>query len=187
MALNVEEWMKLNTAYCKRLCVWLSAKACEINSQYSNSAIGDSRCYGCNGLNDQALPLEVILNKSLHLALEEVLEADTLTENDFEDDLDILEISAMDESELDAALAELLPEYEVALERAVATSERNTRPVKVRKVKKVAVYLGRCLICGGYMVFAPERQFDEWDDEVYRCYSCGWRTSPQYEWNRNNV
>jgi len=194
MALNVDEWMKLNTAYCKRLCVWLSGRACEINRQYSNSATGDLRCRGCNGLNDQAPPLDVMLSRSLQLALEEVLEAAALPkeqilceDDDLGDDSDALEQDSIDEDELDAALAELMPEYEVCLQRSEICSERKTPPSKAHKVKKFAVYMGRCTRCGGYMVFAPEWQAPLRDDEVYRCYSCSWRTSPEYDWNRGNM
>jgi ribosomal protein L44E len=53
---------------------------------------------------------------------------------------------------------------------------------------RIAVYIGRCKRCGGYMVNALEgRQFGRRIDDVYRCFSCGWRTSPQYAWNRQEL
>lgn len=184
MAANADEWLQLNTSYCHRLRAWVTAKTCEKNRLRSGLPSGDLRCNGCNGLSDQALPLDVTLSRSLQLALEEVLKSDTLPKEQVLDgeDVDNLEYGSIDEDELEAELAKLLPEYRVYLQSS--ETERRIRPAKTVKVKKVAVYLGRCQICGGYMVFAPERQFDERDDEVYRCYSCSWRTSPEYEWNR---
>jgi hypothetical protein len=51
--------------------------------------------------------------------------------------------------------------------------------------KSYAVYMGRCERCQGYMVRDIEGQFSKRDDDVHRCFTCGWRTSPVYEWNRH--
>ena len=90
---------------------------------------------------------------------------------------------AIDEDALDKELAALMPEYLLSLEDE-EESPAPRRSKSPSKIKQVAVFMGRCPKCGGYMLNAPERQFDQWDEEVYRCFSCSWRTSPVYEWNR---
>lgn len=61
------------------------------------------------------------------------------------------------------------------------------RPPKQDKHRKVAVFMGRCPRCAGYMLNAPERQYSVRDEEVYRCFCCGFRTSPSYLWNRQEL
>jgi predicted SprT family Zn-dependent metalloprotease len=46
------------------------------------------------------------------------------------------------------------------------------------------VFMGRCPRCRGFMQNDRERQFNERDEHVYRCFTCGWRTSPIYNENR---
>jgi hypothetical protein len=55
---------------------------------------------------------------------------------------------------------------------------------RLNKPRRVAVFVGRCHKCGGYMMNALERHDGIRDDEVYRCFNCGWRTSPRYQFNR---
>lgn len=51
----------------------------------------------------------------------------------------------------------------------------------------VRVFMGRCHRCNGYMVHGAKEHHDgATDDEVYRCFNCGWKISPQYDYNRKN-
>lgn len=65
-------------------------------------------------------------------------------------------------------------------------AEIQVRGYLPEKPLRVAVYRGRCIRCGGYMINALERHDGIHDDDVYRCFCCGWRTSPVYETNRRN-
>ncbi|GFO61179.1 hypothetical protein GMST_35040 [Geomonas silvestris] len=193
MALNADEWIRLNTSYCNRLCLWITAKNCEVNRLRSESSTGDLRCKGCNGLHDQAQPIEVALTRSLQQTLEEIFALDQLQHEDsnysqtqagyHSDDLGD---SLIDEDELDDLLSVLFPEFQESQPISAPLSQSFTKCLNAHKPRKVAVYIGRCRKCGGYMIHAPERQFDQRDEEVYRCFSCSWRTSPGYSWNRIN-
>ena len=191
MALNADEWLKLNTSYCQRLSAWLTEKACEANRILSFSGKGDLRCKSCNGLGDQINPSNETLTCSLIAALVDVFEADEppeeCTEDDGEDVFDEMDCREIDEDELDEELAALLPEYQLHIGKDQALSKKKPQAVESRRPKQVAVFAGRCRRCGGFMINVPERQFDERDEDVYRCFSCGWRTSPEYAWNRKNL
>lgn len=51
----------------------------------------------------------------------------------------------------------------------------------VERSRKVPVYVGRCIRCDGYMTHSFREAGDDGiDDAVYRCFNCGWRTSPKY-------
>jgi len=192
MALNADEWLLLHTAHCNRMTAWITAKTCEGNRLRSGSDSG-LNCNGCEGLYNQAEPLELILSRSLQHSLEEILTMDGLQEegNTYSVekagvDTRDLDPGSVDEDALDKELAALFPEYTDSMQLSDLVWEEVCRPVKAQKVKKFAVYMGRCQKCGGYMIFAPEQQFDVKDVEVYRCYSCSWRVSPEYEWNRKH-
>lgn len=76
---------------------------------------------------------------------------------------------------------------EVETQAEIAALFKETKDRR-EKSKRYAVYQGRCHRCGGYMDNTRENQFmEKWDDDVYRCLACGWRTSPAYAWNRNNL
>lgn len=185
MALNAEEWIRLNTSYCNRLSAWLSPKSCEANRVRSASGEGDLRCSGCNGLNDQE-QVSSTLNRSLHLALVEVLTADDSTAEDEGKPEELAPLYErgcfdLDELELDELLAGL---FELGQEEM----REECRPVYLEdspeKPRRVPVFTGRCSRCNGYMVNDQERQSNERDEHVYRCFTCGYRTSPIYKDNR---
>jgi len=50
---DCEEWLALNTNYCKRLRSRLTAEECEKQQQYSQGHKGDLRCSGCGGPDNQ--------------------------------------------------------------------------------------------------------------------------------------
>jgi len=183
-------WQSANdVAWCQRLTALLSVTACRQNQKRTGL---DCRCDGCGGLDNQTAPprqqLSLILSKSKSpvigsaapteplaiaapmgsfSALDEVIDnprADPLTGDDSDS-------TELEDEELLALFPELAedpwPDYPRFSEYHDETPRR-------------AVYRGRCKKCGGYMEYARERH----DDNVFRCFSCGWRTSPEYERNR---
>ena len=83
-----------------------------------------------------------------------------------------------------AGLNAWLTEEEDAAE-PVAESVRVALPDPPDQARRVAVYVGRCIRCHGAMMHGAREYGDGMiDDAVYRCLSCGWRTSPGYEENR---
>lgn len=103
--------------------------------------------------------------------------ADCLDEDDFEDEI----------MRLFPELREFIEESEPELIDCGCEIDRERIGSEAKHGKKYAVYMGRCKRCGGYMDNIREMQFvEKWDDDVYRCLACGWRTSPAYAWNRVN-
>lgn len=102
--------------------------------------------------------------------------------------LDDLDIELADESiedlcpGLSQGINSLLMEESATLQEENRPNLRECRQSR----KKVAVFMGRCHRCDGYMLNDRERQFSITDEEVYRCVSCGWRTSPVYAFNQVN-
>ncbi|HEY6872912.1 MAG TPA: hypothetical protein VI298_09330 [Geobacteraceae bacterium] len=192
-ALDENAWIAENTSFCNRLSARITEDACQNNRQISVKGNGVSCCRGCNGIHNQperrAIQLQLVTS---HASSDDKAELDRfmLDEEDgaeteievSEGELDYSE-AWIDEEDLDEKLFELFPDL-----REI-NQEREDSPVEARRPRpekggvRFAVYLGRCTKCGGYMVNTRERQ----DDEVYRCFNCGWRTSPEYEWNRENL
>jgi len=143
------------------------------------------RCEGCNGLYDQAEPLVDALNRSLQVALEEIIDMDLSCPERVgnagkigkhpadEYDCDDLEPLLLEE-ELLALFPELAEEDEP--EEQIERVYREYQTAAPRR----AIYKDRCKRCGGYM-----ENTREWgDDNVFHCLCCGWRTGPEYELNR---
>jgi DNA-directed RNA polymerase subunit RPC12/RpoP len=158
----------------------ITVVACSDNQQQSKF---DNRCTGCRGLFDQAEPVAAT---SLPLSFLEELEEpqpsaeepDTSTASDDQYRPDL------DDDELEELLAEYFPD-EVAEQQE--QEHRDTvclDDLPDTRGRRVPVYIGRCVRCGGYMINAMERYDGIKDDDVYRCFTCGWRTSPVYEINR---
>jgi hypothetical protein len=200
--MDIETWLATNTAYCLRYQARLSMAACGQNRGRSG---GDCRCEGCGGLYDQPPPV---------LALRLVSPARYANENEpdrailpvdvedpqgefpnadqIEDESDTLALLADFEVELaeeqlgdlcpglSGEIGELLAEDTAQMDEEVLSERREKKPRR----RKVAVFMGRCHRCSGYMVNDRERQFGETDEELYRCFSCGWRISPIYAFNR---
>ncbi|EKD36403.1 MAG: hypothetical protein ACD_75C01523G0005 [uncultured bacterium] len=202
MALSADDWLQLNTSYCKRLAAWITARSCDSNRVLSSSKVGDLRCNGCNGLHDQVLTATPILTDSLHHALAELLEEDTQQEEQSElqnlgDDSGAMDNLSMDEDDLDDEVLALFPELreffevrepeqDVPLTKHLAEQEVPITRHKVKASnKKYAVLIGRCKRCHGYMQNDIEWHHGEHDDDIHRCFTCGWRTSPVYAWNRD--
>jgi hypothetical protein len=205
-AVDIDQWLAGNTAYCARYQARLSSTACEQNRKYSRE---DLRCEGCGGLHDQpplpALRLVYPARPEFHkepepaplpgetdtgdVCRDEFASLDQAREEDEDlsllDDLEI-ELSA---AQLEALCPGLAAEIGELVSEEIPSSEEQARADR-RKRKprrgKVAVFMGRCHRCGQYMVNDRERQFSEKDEGVYRCYTCGWRVSPVYVFNRGN-
>lgn len=91
-------------------------------------------------------------------------------------------------------IMELAPELaQELLSRATSGKElgelvRRAKTVEAKPApRRFAVYMGRCRKCSGYMVNTREHQFDSRDEDIYRCFNCGWRTSPKYRDNRHEA
>ena len=82
------------------------------------------------------------------------------------------------DDELTGFHLELLKLLEDDFEEPVERKPAKTVP------QKFAVPTGVCPRCQGYLVNDPERGDGIWDTGVYRCFNCGHRVSPVYEWNR---
>lgn len=185
MALDHQAWLKLHTSYCTRLQSWISHKSCDANRERSSSRSGDCRCFGCGGLDNQAQS-PVPLNSTLSEILEEVLTEDTKTRTTAYHESALTD---HDPDEIHAQLMQLFPDLSV-LEPSETTDDAADQERQGRRTKrgytrrKYAVYKGRCRRCGGYMTNDIEWHDGTKDDEIYRCFTCGWRTSPEYTWNR---
>jgi hypothetical protein len=174
MTLTTNDWLLQNALFCNRLHARITLQVCEENRAKSD----DLRCEGCTGLEDQerGIPRKepVVFFSEPSLEDREVVEA---SETDGSDTFDSDEpyVEPVDD-DLEGELLSLLEDdfEELIPEPAI----------KQNKCKQVAVFMGRCPICDGYMVNAPEQQYSVRDEEVYRCFCCGFRTSPSYEWNR---
>lgn len=178
---GVALWFAANQAgYCIRMRATITAAACTANQKQSSL---DNRCTGCRGLFDQIAP--VVAAALPFASLNEVEEAAPASEDsgdwqnpDSQDRLDLTE------DELDELLSEYFPDEttdrqeQEQRERIYLDDPPDARP------RRVPVYIGRCARCRGYMINALERYDGIKDDNVYRCCSCGWRTSPGYEINR---
>lgn len=189
MTLTTDDWLTLHAQYCNRYRARMTPEGCEENRQKADNF----RCAGCDGLKDAQRELEyrppIVIqcepeaNDPMTQALAGALQ-DILNGKEDEGALEDPEAEELDdesEEELNSFHYKLLALMECDVEKP--ETEHRPRPEKTRN-RRFAVYIGRCRRCSGYMVNTPERQFTEHDDETYRCFSCGWWTSPAYEWNR---
>ena len=172
MMISPEEWLSENAMYCNRQGLRVTPAHCE---EY-RKIHAESRCRGCGGLEERRRDLEykepvvffsdpepeAVMTTALAEALQEILDCDMVAGNQAG-------------SEMSAFQRELLSLLEDDPEELIV--ER--RP-KSKVSRRYARFMGRCPKCRGYMVNSPERH----DDDVYRCFTCGHRTSPEYQWNR---
>lgn len=187
MALNTDEWMRLNTSYCNQLAAWITAKTCDVNRLQSNSKGGDLRCSGCNGLHDQVQVRDAELSWLFHVAIAEVLIAADSSEDDLSQaDPETVTGSGVcypDETELDDLIADLFPCDDIDEETDIRMPVYIKEPYE-KPARRVLVFMGCCPRCQGFMQNDREQDFSERDEEVYRCWACGYRTSPVYKDNR---
>lgn len=175
----IDTWLGQHAGYCNRYGARITEAVCNANREKTS----DSRCFGCGGLEPEARELERHEPIVFFSEEEEIEPAPVVDPDEGDDLLDLSEIDLDPEedelSTLQHTLLGLLGNDEPELELPPLPK----KPAK----RRVAVFTGRCQRCGGYMVNDPERQYSENDDEVYRCFCCGWRTSPGYEWNLQNI
>jgi len=211
MTLSPDEWLSLNARYCNRYLVRLTPANCAANRIKTD----DCRCNGCNGLEDvQREPERTVpviihdepepetcctdpMSRALAKALYEILAGDEWLD---EEPVDDLEDDEEDDLEPQATIpndtgnGEVDPLIQLLLgELQGYGGETEPEPLRVEIVepperkRHVKVYVGRCLKCEGYMVPAPWEGHDGIADrEVYRCFNCGWRISPAYDYNRKH-
>lgn len=174
-------WLASNAALCLRMDARITEAGCLDNQRQSKF---DNRCTGCRGLFDQAVPvaaapLSFVFLDELEESQQAQEETDVWTASDSHNRPEL------DEDALEELLAKYFPDDEADQE----AEEQKREPVylddpKPDKGRRVPVYVGRCARCGGYMVNALERYDGIKDDDVYRCFTCSWRTSPGYKHNR---
>lgn len=177
MALAEDQWLNQNTLFCNRLHARLTPAVCRANQR----SVDDCRCHGCSGLEDQErkLPRREPVIVLADPEPEQAIERETEACDEYWLDTEEPELEAEEElSDLHRCLLELIDQEE---------EEAPQRRPEHRRPRKVAVFMGRCPRCSGYMTEAPEQQFEVRDNEVYRCFSCGYRSSPSYQWNRKQV
>jgi hypothetical protein len=179
-------WQASNGAVrCNRMGATITAVDCERNR---NQTYVDCRCSGCGGLDNQAAPLQQS-PPSLALVWDAGKEADGSPEAD---DGDVTKINtadqrvcSFDDEEIENLLAEMFPVDDMDEDEGEEYPERTyIEDPPEAKGRRVLVYTGCCTRCGGYMTNDREKQFDVRDEDVYRCFTCGWRTSPRYANNR---
>lgn len=203
--MDIEQWLTENTTYCIRHKARLSLVACETNRKHSGE---DLRCADCGGLFNQgtlttsSLP-RLVRPENIDCLSQEALPVDGEDKEDQADELSAEagpddpgeDLSCLDDLEVDLSdeqLEALYPGFTDEMNELCKgkASESDAVPCGDRRgsrkgqARKVTVFMGRCRRCGGYMLNAPEKQFELRDDSVYRCFTCGWRTSPGYEFNR---
>jgi len=188
-AVEYDVWIASNTAKCHRLDAWISEATCISNRAVSEGKFGDGRCTGCNGLHDQPkheVRLRAVIPSVDNATVENAAQKEDQRPRDEENSAPVLvEELKPDGDPLTCALLAGL--------RSLLSDEEDDQPVKpprgVRKKshKRVQVFSGRCTRCNGYMVHGAKEAHDGIiDDDVYRCFNCGWRTSPGYSYNRNH-
>lgn len=186
-------WLAANAAaYCQRMRATITHTACAENKRRSGQTYGDNRCRFCGGLDDQAGPVlghqpekkpDTCFTKDVDGSPVADLADEALVKGVDVEPPARIGAAVMDGVEMEKLLSELFGEDENT------EDEPETRRViyledPPEKRSSIPVYTGRCAKCGGYMVNALERHDGIIDDDVYRCFSCGWRTSKAYEINR---
>ena len=203
--LDAAAWLAVHTGYCIRHRARLTPASCQKNQSVSIASSGDLRCAGCGGLDNQPEPMKPTLtlihgglDQNEHGARGEVELPGPVTEQlpvelwgdtDQEEDatkLDLAELVGVALESLDPLIQQLLQALHISASGAEAEDAEPEQifvelPDLPERRIKVAVFAGRCIRCDGAMLHAAREQHD---DEVYRCFNCGWHTSPGYEENR---
>lgn len=148
--------------------------------------------------NDRCAAALSPLTQLLIDALQEILDGDEVLDDDLlssrgDDALDDISdlyrqgpLEAAENMPLSALLLAKLHEYDEDDRPETIKSTAGIRKRLERK-NRVSVYMGRCQRCSGFMVHGVKEYHDGVvDDEVYRCFNCGWRTSPAYDYNRKH-
>jgi hypothetical protein len=189
-------WLAINAVgYCQRMSATLTHASCAENKRRSCQKFGALRCQFCGGLDDQQYPAperpaRPVEKNDLPKVVDGPPVADLADETILKgigaEPAARIGAAAMDDVEMEELLSELFGD-----ECSEDEEESQDEPRRVvyledppERRQSVPVYTGRCQRCGGYMVNALERHDGIIDDDVYRCFSCGWRTSKTYELNR---
>lgn len=174
-----------------RLAATITHATCEENQRQSTHKYGDLRCQGCGGLDNQRLaPLSGRERSVLRLICNAEPEPEpeaAQTDAKAEAVVNAPERTTgavLDDDTIDDFLADMFPEDDEEDEASTEQRFVELADPPERRCRRVAVYVGRCRRCGGYMTNDLERHDGIKDDDIYRCFTCGWRTSPGYENNR---
>lgn len=180
-------WLAVHgAAWCHRLSATITVATCEANRTASAARNSDCRCDGCGGLENQPLPGNSFLppvvteEQPVEVIGIPVPANRDIPEEPTNQDRDVASAGAV--ITLNSFHHELMSMLEDEIEEP-EFDERKPEPVQ-RKQRLVPVFKGRCRNCNGYMVATQERGEGISDDAVYRCFNCGWRTSPEYQQNR---
>lgn len=187
MALSPGDWLDKHGLFCNRYHARFAPETCLKNRMQQD----DTLCTGCSGLEETARELprpkpDIVqsepepgqdpMSQALAGALQEILNIDEnvcLPEDESED------FPVSEPEELNDFHLQML-----ALLDGDDEPESLRKPRKNNRPHRYAIPLGRCPRCKGYLVTAPEKWCGEYDYDTYRCFACGHRTSPGYEWNR---
>lgn len=180
----VTAWQAANgAAWCRRMEATITRQTCEANQRLLSHQERNSRCKDCGGLHDQGIPFPEQPTPVLAWTseMEPSPQADNRTDEENSPHRPI-----MDDEDLEELLAQMFPEVDQEDSAADDTPEvAYLEDSPTRKEHRVPVYMGRCARCSdGYMSNVLETHHGDWDNNVYRCHCCGWRTSPEYETNR---
>ncbi len=214
MAPSMKDWLDQNAQYCNRYSVRMTPQVCAANQKESDDlrCVGCSGLEDSYREIERPLPAadaseperEVestdALSMALATALQEVMDGGPAVEDDPVDDFEDEEetppprpIAKACVDNRDPLMRLLLVELQKTMEDEpqetdlVPARTLNRRSKQYKDPRPVRVYIGRCQKCGGYMVLAAFERCDGKEDrEVYRCFNCGWRISPAYDYNRKH-
>jgi len=177
MALPIDNWLEQNALFCNRYHARMAPGVCDCNRGGKEAA----RCDGCNGLEDQQRESP---RREPVVFFSEPDPEEPLTAEEEETELDGLELEGLDITLEEDALNDFHLGLLALLEDDLEEPEEQISEPEKKGPRRFAVYEGRCPRCTGYMVNDPEHYDGIRDDNLYRCYSCSFRISPAYQWNR---
>lgn len=187
-------WQAANdAAYCERLRATITQNHCNQQRYYTRAAWSDCRCNGCGGLFNQDEPKAVRTNRALLRSIDKMIaisdQVDTGKDKQqnglifLDEIIDELYTNPIPGDDFDDVELDLDDEQLLALFPELAEDDEADLPLfteRMTKAPRRSVFKGRCKRCGGYVEDTRER----FDDDVFHCLQCGWRTSPEYERNR---
>ena len=174
-------WQSENgAAYCNRMSATFTAVMCERNQIKTGF---DYRCNGCGGLYNQYSPpqaqplyIQSATDENGAIVAQYGIIDEIYDEPEADNNLADVELDLDDEQ-----LLALFPDFVRKSDKTEDTETHYQRFMEQQKAaKRRVIYNGRCKRCGGYVENIREYE----DYNVFRCLACGWRTGPEYEFNR---
>lgn len=179
-------WLESNrAAWCHRLSAVITLAACETNRAVSSKKNSDCRCDGCDNLYNQPEPGGSFLPCVVHPETAPPEDIETIPANEETDCLGEWQAEERETQKSAEHLNGFHHELLNLLEEELEEFEPDRKPEANQPINsRVPVFIGRCSHCKGYMVATREIRDGILDNAVYRCFNCGWRTSPGYLQNR---